>query len=138
MANRIVLKGEDRYDEAPASAALSPGHLIEKISTGKVRKHATVGGAHSRMFAIEDSLIGRTIDDAYAADDIVRHVICDPGNVVYAILKAGENVVIGDKLVSGGDGTLIKQTVGTQPIVAYADETLDLSGGGAVATHMQV
>jgi hypothetical protein len=140
MANRIVLKGEGRYDEAPASAALSPGHLIERISTGKVRKHATAGGVSLRMFAIEDSLIGKTIDDAYAADDIVRHVIASPGDVVYAILKAGQSVVIGDDLVSNGDGTLIKRVPATHTdmtsIVAKADETLDATALGD--THMQV
>jgi hypothetical protein len=129
MANRIVLKGEGRYDEAPASAALSPGHLIERLSTGKVRTHAT-----------EDSLIGKTIDDAYAADDIVRHVIASPGDVVYAILKAGQSVVIGDDLVSNGDGTLIKRVPATHTdmtsIVAKADETLDATALGD--THMQV
>ena len=58
-------------------------------------------------------------------------------------VAAGENVSIGDKLISAGDGTLIangSETSGTtvRQIVAIATEAEDLSGSGAVDTLIEV
>lgn len=140
----IRLKGSfGRYTEKVANAALSPGHLIEEMSTGKVRKHATAGGRCERFFAQEDALQGKTADDAYAADDVVGCVEALPGDVVAGVLKAGENVAIGDLLVSAGTGELIKSTsLSTTTlllqVVGRAEEALNLSAGGAVATRLAV
>ena len=139
MSNTIRLKGCGRYEEARANAALSPGHLIEVLSTGKVRKHATEGGLAERAFAIEDALQGNTVADAYAADDLVGYVLAAPGDEINAVIKAGENIAIGDKLVSAGDGTLIKSTsvstsVTDPVVVAVAMEAVDLTDTGDVDT----
>lgn len=143
MSNTIRLKGCGRYEEALANAILSPGHLIEILSTGKVRKHATEGGLAERAFAIEDALQGKTVADAYAADDRVGYVLAAPGDEINAVVKAGENVAIGDKLISAGDGTLIKtgsaSTSVTDPVVvAVAMEAADLSDTGDVDTLVAV
>jgi len=55
-----------------------------------------------------------------------------PGEIVNAILKDGETIVIGDSLESGGDGTLQKYTAGT--VVGIAEEALDLSGSSGEET----
>jgi hypothetical protein len=142
--NQIVLIGDgDNHDEAPASAALTPGHLLYTASTGKVAKHATAGGFSGKAFAKEDALRGRDIDTAYAADDIVSIHRAEPGDVIFAFIKAGQNIAIGDKLVSAGDGTLIKDTtvatgVTVKDVVGEAKEAINLTAGGAVATRIPV
>lgn len=143
MSNQIHLIGDFLADEAVAHAALSPGHLIEMNSDGEVLKHATEGGYAERMVAVEDALQGNTTADAYAAADKVFFNRYYPGAKCQMYLKAGENVAIGDKLISAGDGTLIangSEASGTtvRQIVAIAAEALDLSGSGAVATLMDV
>ncbi|MHA1170340.1 MAG: hypothetical protein ACTSRU_21135, partial [Candidatus Hodarchaeales archaeon] len=65
------------------------------------------------------------------------------GNDCQAFLKAGENVDIGEKLISAGDGTLIAASSvssGTTVAdnVATAQEAKDLSGSGAVDTLIKV
>lgn len=116
--NTIVLKGEPRHDEMPASAALSPGHLIELLSTGKVRKHASAGGTAERLFAKEQALSGGTVSTAFAADDLVPIAVCDGDDEVQARVPASAAAIVkGDKLVSNGDGTLIKPaTLGTHTL----------------------
>lgn len=143
MANQIHLIGDFLADEAVADAALSPGHLIEKDSAGEVKKHATEGGYAERMVAVEDALQGKTTADAYSAGDRVFFHRYYPGAKCQMYLKVGENVAIGDKLISAGDGTLIangSESSGTtvRQIIAIAEEALDLSGSGAVTTLMDV
>lgn len=123
----------------PANAAITPGHLIELMSTGKVRKHSTADGdVVPVMFALEDELQGKDITDAFAANDRVQCWIPSRGDEAYALLANGENVVIGDKLSSNGDGTLKKHTVSSAGVVEYPEvvvatalEAVDMSGSSA-------
>lgn len=141
MSQTIVLKqvqiGRAQI-EKQANAELYPGHLLERMSTDKVRKHSTSEGTCALpMFAIEDENQGNGIDDAYAADDRVVCWIPQRGDQVYAVLADGENVAIGDYLESNGDGTLKEYDASGQDsdadpialnrIVAQADEALNLS-----------
>lgn len=97
------------HEEYPAAAALKPGHLIELTSATKVQKHSTSGGAAQKMFAKEDALQGKTIDDAYAADDVVFGYIAQPGDRLQARVAANAAAITeGDWLASAGDGTLKK------------------------------
>ena len=95
------------------------------------------------MFALEDEHRGRTINDAYAQGDPVQCWIPSRGDVVYAILDAGQNVAVGDMLEPHDDGTLQKLTTGSSAsdggaIVGVALEALDLRATNAVATHIKV
>lgn len=141
--NRIHLVGDFRKEEALAAAAISPGDLIEEDSAGKFAVHSTEGGYAQLLFAAEDALQGNTIDDAYAADDLVAANVELSGNETQAYLKAGENVSIGDELISAGDGTLIangseSSGVTVRQVIAHAREAKDLSGSGAVDTLIKV
>jgi len=125
--------------EAVANAAITPGHLIERMSTGKVRVHATAGGTASPMFALEDSIQGNGITTAYEAADRVQVGIFNSGDEVYAHLYNGETAVIGSKLESQGDGTLrvvdadtSVGTVGVQSVIGTALEAVDMSGSSGV------
>jgi hypothetical protein len=138
-----IKKYVDIVVEKEANAAITPGMLIEEMSTGKVRAHASAEGNVLPMFALEDELQGNDIDDAYAADDRVQCWIPQRGEEVYAILADGYDIDIGDWLASNGDGYLREHTaeveswgvseagavtVNPLQIVAQALEAVDTSG----------
>lgn len=141
--NTVKLKKyEDINMEWAANAAITPGHLVELMSTNKIKVHAAVGGnAVPKMFALEDELQGKEIDDAYAADAPVQVWVTQPGEVVYALLHDGEEVVIGDPLDSAGDGTLRKATLAgaiDNQIVGIALEALNLTGSSGEEPTMRI
>lgn len=141
VAKTIILKGKGIRKERIANAAITPGHLVELMSTDKVRVHASAGGNCQKAFAVENDLIGADIDTAYAATARVQFEVMERGSEVNAILKNGENVAIGDFLESAGNGELQKHvadvdlnapgsanfTVYTNQIVAVAIQAVNLS-----------
>jgi acetyl/propionyl-CoA carboxylase alpha subunit len=135
--NKIQVKGDFYYEEGTAAAAISPGHLVYKNSAGKWAVNAAAGLACLKAFAVEQRLAGKTIDDAYAADDQVFIQIPYPGAIVQARIKDGENIAVGDKLVSAGDGTLKEMTADASATIveetclAIAEEACDMSDSSA-------
>jgi len=134
-----VKKYSDVIEEMVASAAITPGMLLIIESTGKVKAHNQADKDAFPIFALEDELQGKGIDDAYAANAPVQCWIPYRGDIVNAILADGQKVVIGDPLTSDGYGRLKKHvtdtgastvpwTVYPEQIVGYAAEALDLSG----------
>ena len=134
-----VKKYSDVIEEMVASAAVTPGMLLIIESTGKVKAHNQADKDVFPIFALEDELQGKGIDEAYAANDPVQCWIPYRGDIVNAILADGQKVVIGDPLTSDGYGRLKKHvtdtgastvpwTVYPEQIVGYAAEALDLSG----------
>jgi hypothetical protein len=114
VAQTILLKGSAVHDERLANAAITPGYLIEVMSTGKVRKHATAGGNVFPRFAFDNMV--DDIDTDYAANDTVIYGVPERGANIYALLPAAAAaVVIGDLLESNGDGTLRKHDPQDQP-----------------------
>jgi hypothetical protein len=143
MSNRIILIGDGQHKENLAAATITPGNLIELTSANTVQKHSTEGGYAEAFFAEEDALQGNTISDNYSAGDRVMGYLANKSDNIYAFIQAGQTIVIGDKLISGGDDTLIKngnEGTGTTvyEIVAVALEAVDLSATGAVATRIPV
>lgn len=129
-AKQVILSGDPTIYEAVANAAFTPGHLIELMSTGKVRKHATAGGVRpSRWFAREKEYNGANLDTGYAANEQVVYASCRPGDRVYALVAASAAAIVaGDVLESAGDGTLRKAV----------DYLTDSSGGTANTTVQSV
>lgn len=125
-----IKKYSDVIEELVANAAITPGHLVEVMSTGKVRVHASAGGNALPMFALEDELQGRGITTAFAADEPVQVWVPYRGDMVYAILKDGEDVAVGDFLESAGDGTLQKHTADA----ADSDDSINILGNQIVGT----
>lgn|SRR5512146_187176 len=134
--NTIALKGDYVRKERKANAAITPGHLVELMSTGNIRKHATIGGQSAKAFALENDLIGKGIDDAYAANDSALYGVFAPGAEVYALLLLGESCSVGDYLESAGDGTLqVASTAVPSSNVAIALEAVT---GGGTAKRVKV
>ena len=128
----IVLKCDslgEKYLEGRVEAAksITPGMLVERTATsgtdpdGFWQPHSTQGGPAEAVVAMELGFVadvpyastfsGGTIDDAYAANDVVRMHECQPGDELYMFLKAnGSAVTPVDFLQSAGNGDLEKQT----------------------------
>ena len=137
MPNTVKLKNFSDVNEeyTATAAALIPGMLLELDSAGKVKAHATAGGNVLPMFAFEDELQGKGIDDAYAVSDKIQVWIPGRGDQVYAILADDNSVAIGDFLESNGAGFLQKHAADvsdaanvTNQIVGVALEAVDLTG----------
>jgi hypothetical protein len=130
-------------EEWVASAAIRPGMLIEQHSSTQVRPHATQDGNAVPMFAIEDALQGKQINDNYASADQVQCWCPRRGDWVYALLADGQNAAIGSFLTSNGDGYLRVYTGGSAAtedlpleIVAQAMEAVDRSSSSGGDTNV--
>ena len=135
--NTIKLKNySDVFEEFDASGVIIPGELLTFDSNGDVKPHATAGGnVGPVMFALEDELQGKEINESYAIGDKVNVWIPGRGDQVYAILADGQNAAIGSLLESDGSGGLNVHTADvsdapnlTNQIVGVAMEAVDRSG----------
>lgn len=102
----LQVNGAERpvYDDRPAAAATTPGELVEITSAGKITPVASAGKVVGKLFAVEapwaDDPTNPAIDQDYAANDTVRYVYAQPGDLVYAWLAASNEAAIGSILVS--------------------------------------
>lgn len=116
-------------NDLAAEEAITPGMLLERhSSTGvnRLRKAATAK-APGTLVATEQSSVGKGIDDAYAANDLVEAVNGKQGDVFYMIIASGANIVFGTKLENAGNGKLRAWTDASQAFNAL--ETVDNSAG---------
>ena len=129
-----VVKYSDVIKELEAYAAITPGKLLERVNDATIKAHSDKDGPVAPIiFALEDELQGKNIDEAYADGDRVQAWYPQRGDVVYALLAEDQNIAIADKMVSAGDGTLKKRDPesggeNTQCIVAVAIEAIDRTG----------
>lgn len=136
----ILLKGDGLYREKTAGGAITPGHLIMPNSSDQVVVNTGNVTNVYPLFAVEDESQGKTISDAYASGDLVTFIRPNPGSEIYALVPAAAAaIVIGDLLVSNGDGTLKKDTApavaanNVDRVIARALEAVNNSGGGTPA-----
>lgn len=133
----IVRSFYNAQDEVYATAAtITPGHLIERTSAGKVQKHSTAGGAAQKMFAFEDANQGKKITDDYVASSLVQVWTPGLGDRVYAIFDStsGGSLADGDFLESAGDGTLRKWTAPASGGIVELPNSIIAVAKEAVAT----
>lgn len=104
----IRIIGTGIRKEGPAIAAVTPGDLVEEVATG-IQRHGTIEEKTLPAFALEYELEGREIGVDYAINEQVLYEVFPPGARVLGFLEASSAaVVIGDRLVSAGDGSLVK------------------------------
>lgn len=116
--------------------AITPGMLCTKNSSGNLIKHNVGEVATEVMIATENALYGRDVTTAYSSGDMTSVWLPPKGAKVNVLVEAGQNVVPGDYLVSGGNGLFIEPEAvssGTSPSGALlkADE----SSGGVLAAN---
>tara|TARA_R110002167_G_scaffold141016_2_gene329054 strand:+ start:24 stop:461 length:438 start_codon:yes stop_codon:yes gene_type:complete len=133
--NKIVLKGSNHYDEGVLAAAVSPGMAVELQPTSKIdlvqASQAEALKQGIPLVAVEDGLQGKTVDDAYALGDIVFTYQPVAGDHLQVLVKDGQVIAIGDKLVvDGSDSGLWSGITGSE--AAYQVKALEaVSPSGA-------
>ena len=136
MAKTIALKGGFIRKEGEASSAITPGHLVEFGGINDLQVHSAAAGPARKAFALENDLVGRGIDDAYAAGETVQYGVFEQGAEVLAILAIGQTIAKGDKLVSNANGQL--KEYGTEveqdSIVGWAMEAVTTTSAVARIT----
>lgn len=138
--NTIAVKNYLKIrEDIKAAAAITPGMLVELTSDGEVQTHSDEGGNALIMVAQENALAGGLISTAYDIDDRVQVWVPTRGDVANMIVSNGQDVSVGDFLVSDGAGKLKPLTAAdsttvdtTQAIVGVALEAVDMSGSDAV------
>lgn len=142
VPKKILLEGEEfgLHEEYNANESIIPGHLIEVMSTSKVKKNAGASIPCRKLFALEEGQIGRTIDTPYVstsgsgAGDVVRCHQALPGHLVNGFCPASATALVkGDKVKSNGDGTMVKITASTDFVIGLVEEAVDNSAGGSAA-----
>ena len=126
-----IKKYSDVIEEYDAGAGITPGHFVELASTGKVVVNAAAGSYTLPMVALEDELQGKGITDAYVLNDKVQVWIPYRGDMVYALLAAGESVSIGDEVYVDADGEVVAVGSALQNPVGVAVEAVDADSGSA-------
>jgi hypothetical protein len=137
----ILLKGKERsvMKELIANGAITPGMLLSLNSSGKLIPHGVPVQSAMSWWADMYDLTGKGIDDNYAANDWVQSWLVPPGSEINALIPAAASpIVIGDLLVSNGNGMLKKiVTAASDFVVGVALQAVDNSGGGA-AVRLQI
>jgi len=130
-SSTIILRGTGIQKEAVANAAITPGHLVRLRSDGNIEVMGTAAatGGVQKAFAKENEVVGKGIDDAYAASDNCIYSVMYPGSEVYALIADGVTTTVAGALESAADGTLKPVTTGDP--VAIALEAVTASGAAA-------
>jgi hypothetical protein len=130
--NRVDLDAHHQLSEFVAGGAIRPGDLLARTGVKDVVKSNTDGGG-GLFFAMHDRLQGKTIADNYASSDRVQCFAPRKGSQVWAWLADEENVNAGAPLTANGDGSLRAAVIGTDHVVAFTEEALDLTGAAGDA-----
>jgi len=138
VRNTIIVIGTGMQSEAVAEAAITPGQVVELLSTGNVQKKATGGTVGEKAVAIEDYLQGNGVADDYGAGDRVLYRVFKSGDESYLILADGENVGVGD-LLAFADGGEVQATPTTTAVdVCVAREAVDASAGSVPVADRRI
>lgn len=140
MAHRMVfILGDPVVHEIEAAGAITPGHLLQMDSAGKVVVHANAGDNLYKMVALERDELGKEITSAYVSGDVVKVGCWRAGDRGYLLVAAAAPAIVkGDMLEAAGDGT-VRKVVADAAIdqterdstVGFALEAVDNSGGGS-------
>lgn len=102
-----LTKYSDVIVEYEAAGTITPGMLIELTSAGKVVAHNTAGAnVVPIMFALENTLEGKGINDNYVSGDLVQCWIPYRGDIVNALANDEDVFSIGDIVESDGYGRI--------------------------------
>jgi hypothetical protein len=116
----ILLKGEPIAAEATGTGAITPGHVLELLSTGNVQV-GTVLLAQPLSVAREEDYVGGAIDTPFVAGDRIPYYVARPGDEFWALVSAA--VTRGARLECAGGGQLRTLTTGV-PLAVALDTTV--------------
>ena len=125
----IIINADPILRERKAVGTIKPGHLVKVTAEGFLKKQDQAKIQCQKAFAIENDIVGKGINDEYIDGELVKYGIFRGGSILYARLAAGaDELLLGDSLEAGNDGTVAKQTEDGS-IIGYAMESVDNSTG---------
>lgn len=92
-----------------AIESITPGMLIEYHDDSGAQKwgvHDSADDDVQLVVALDQPMLNKGIDDAYAAGDLLQAGQLRPGSVFYGIIPSGQDITFGATLQSNGDGRL--------------------------------
>lgn len=129
--NRIILKGKGHYKEAIASVdGFKPGMAINIAPAGAIFP-VTATLKNGLRVVYEDGNSGKTVDDAYPINETMLYYQPIPGDEINVLVKAGENIVIGDYGIIETASGLFIEVVNTGGCQVQFEE----ASGGALAAN---
>ena len=135
MGARIVVIGpsQGQYNERTATEIITPGMLVNPVTTGTVEKNDLVGsGNHIVEVAVENDIFGGGADDNYAIGDTVLSQILMPGHEFMGLVDAAAAAIAFDAYVTTAAGGFL--AVGTVAnAIGKARSAVDNSAGGSPA-----
>ena len=135
--NKIIAAGKPLVQELEVEVATTmyPGRLVKR-GTGDhdiVVSDSTDGGDIVGWLGYEQTapvFRPSTPDTIYVVEDKAA-VLNGGGFIIVASLASGQNVTKDDELTSAADGELVAATIGTNKVIAYAEESVDASAAAA-------
>lgn len=107
--NKIHLGGDiTEIGDLAASEAITPGMLVERFNnSGTIRwRKATADLNGPGSVALDQSMLNKGVDDAYAANDLMQVGVLHKGATAWMLIASGQNITAGTLLGSAGGGTL--------------------------------
>ena len=136
---RIENRGGGYHQEYTAGeAGIYPGMLVDLNSAGKVIKHATAEVQTPMMIAVEDAAQGNAAETVYTNDNQVDCFLPNKGSVVNVLVESGQNIAIGDVLVSGGNGLFIEAESATSGSLNTGALVKSIEAAGALTANTLV
>ncbi|TGC08120.1 structural cement protein Gp24 [Methanolobus halotolerans] len=134
-ANKIVAGGSPLTQELKVETATSmyPGRLVKRGTNDDDMVMNTAGGPALGWLGYEQTnpvFMPTDVDTIYVQDDMAA-VLYGGGFLIVGSLASGQNVVKGTRLKAAADGELAAGIVGTDEIVAIAEESVDASSAAA-------
>lgn len=128
--------GMTPVNDKVAVESITPGMLLELHDDSGVAAYGVHDSADDPVVpvtvALEDIPHNNGVDDAYADGDLVYAAVLHPGSLFWGIVPSGQNINIGDRLQSNGDGKLKAAASGDVRFVSHTDT------GGAVTEDTRV
>ena len=123
-----------------ASEAVTPGMLVERFQASagvaKFRKHSTAAGATAKLVALNQSMLNRGVDTAYAIGDLMEVAVMRPGSTAWMLIGSGVSVVAGAKLESAGNG-LLRALTGANPLFTALVDTDNTAGPSSMRIKVE-
>jgi len=139
LNKRIVLKGLGHYEEGVADATILPGEAVRLAADSKYDPETlapALAAGRGLKLAIEDANQGNTVDDAYAAADVLFFYQPLPGDTVQVLVKIGEDVNVGDFLTVEGSGSGKFVVAASSSTAEYKIGLLSARTHDALATNL--
>ena len=128
MAKTIYARGMGDYDEGQTDEAVVAGQIIERGGGKEVQKNTTAGRNAGLIVALENTAVGGGLDSAYAANDTVKLIKPQKGDIVNVRVKGGTAAITeNSNLQTTNDGFVTGTGATDENACGIALEALDVS-----------